>query len=59
MRVGGVLSFTVTLKELVVEFVPASVAVQVTVVVPRAKADPDNEVQATVALPQLSDVVGV
>lgn len=51
--VGFSLSFTVTVKE---QVAPVEAEVQVTVVVPLAKTDPEGGVHATV--PQVSPVVG-
>jgi len=49
---------TVTLKEQLLVPPPLSVAVQVTVVVPTGKTEPDGGVHVTVVLGQLSDTVG-
>jgi hypothetical protein len=53
------LSVTVTVKPHVAVLPAASVAVQVTLVVPFAKLDPDCGAQLTVAPGQLSVAVGV
>lgn len=53
---GGDASFTVTVNEQLVVFEP-SFAVQVTVVTPFAKADPDGGAQATTTPEQLSEAV--
>jgi hypothetical protein len=52
-------SLTVTVNEQLLVLPDASVAVQVTVVVPFAKAVPDAGVHTTVAVEQLSEAVGV
>ena len=59
VTVGACVSCTVTVKVQVPVFVEASVAVQVTVVVPTGKVDPDAGAHTTVAPGQLSDAVGV
>ena len=56
---GAVASRTVTVKVQEPILPDASVAVQVTVVVPTGKPDPEAGTQTTVALPQLSVPVGV
>ena len=57
---GFVVSLTVTVKVQVPVLPDASVAVQVTVVEPRPKLDPEGGVHETVVLPaQLSLPVGV
>jgi hypothetical protein len=56
---GPVVSATVTAKEQEAELSAVSVAVQVTVVVPSAKVDPDAGTQTTEAVPQLSAAEGV
>lgn len=53
------MSLTVTVKEQLEVLPDVSVAVQVTVVVPFGKADPDAGEQATVASEQLSVAIGV
>lgn len=58
MMVGGAPSMTVTLNEQVLVFPAASVAVQVTVVVPTGKNEPDAGVQEDVRPGQLSVTVG-
>jgi hypothetical protein len=52
-------SLTVTVKEQLAESPAESVTVQLTVVVPLGKVEPDAGVQTTVGLGQLSFVVGV
>ena len=52
------MSITVTVNEQLVVLLAASVAVQLTVVVPLAKAEPDAGMQATVAPGQLSLTTG-
>ncbi len=47
---GGVVSSTVIVKLQVAEFPAASVAVQVTVVVPKGKSEPEAGVQLTLGL---------
>jgi hypothetical protein len=59
VTVGGVRSLTVTVKVHVPVLPDASVAVQVTVVVPTGKLDPDAGAHMTVGVPQLSIPVGV
>ena len=57
---GAVVSCTVTLKLLVASFPAASVALQFTVVVPRAKVLPEAGVQTTATLPStMSLAVGL
>lgn len=56
---GGMLSLTVTVKVQVAVLLEASVAVQVTVVTPFWKVEPDAGTQAAVAPVQLSVGVGV
>jgi hypothetical protein len=56
---GAVTSATVTVKVHVAALPPPSVAVQVTVVVPTGKVEPDAGTHATVAVPQSSVAVGV
>ena len=56
VMVGGVLSCTVTVKESVAPLFAASVAVQVTVVVPKAKVEPLAGVQLTVGLGSTASV---
>jgi hypothetical protein len=53
--------FTVTVNEHIASGLSglSSDAVQVTVVVPSGKQNPDGGVQTTIAVPQLSDAVGV
>ena len=55
--VGACVSFTVTVNEQVAVLPPASVAVQLTGVVPFGKAEPEAGVQATVTPGQLSVAV--
>jgi hypothetical protein len=56
---GAWVSLTVTVNEHIAELPDGSVAVQVTVVVPTAKNEPEAGAQTTVVIPaQLSDVVG-
>ena len=56
---GASVSFTVTVKEHAAEEFPlASVAVQVTVVVPFANVEPEGGLQVAVAPGQLSLTVG-
>ena len=50
---GGRVSLTVTVKEQIAELPLASVAVQLTVVVPTGKAVPDDGLQTTTGLPKL------
>jgi hypothetical protein len=57
--VGAIASVTVTANVQLAVFDDASVAVQVTVVVPTLNVEPDAGVQTTVAPGQLSDAVGV
>lgn len=57
--VGFWLSLTVTVKEQVAVLLEASVAVQVTVVTPLWKVDPEAGKQVAVAPGQLSVGVGV
>ena len=59
VTVGFVESLTVTVKLHEPVLPDASVAVQVTVVVPTGKLDPEAGAHTTVALPQLSLPVGV
>lgn len=59
VNVGFWLSFTVTVKLHAALLFDASVAVQVTVVVPRWNAEPDGGTQLTEAPEQLSEAVGV
>jgi len=56
---GGSVSLTVTVKEQVAIFPEGSVAVQLTVVVPFGKAEPDAREQVTVTWPELSVAVAV
>nr|WP_242660457.1 hypothetical protein [Bacillus luti] len=56
--VGGSVSFTVTVNEHVAVFPDASVAVQVTGVVPTEKKDPEAGEQEKVTPGQLSVTVG-
>jgi hypothetical protein len=56
--VGGVVSVTVTVKLQVAARPAPSVAVQVTVVAPNEKAEPEGGVQTTLGAPQLSLAVG-
>jgi hypothetical protein len=56
---GGVVSATETVKEQEAVFPPPSVAVQVTVVAPSGKVDPEAGTHETVAEPQSSVAVGV
>ena len=58
MIVGACVSFTVTVNEQLAVLPLVSVAVQLTVVVPFGKAEPDAGVQATVTPGQLSLAVG-
>ena len=58
VTVGAVVSFTVTEKLHCEELPPASVAVQVTVVVPTGNVEPEAGTHATVAVPQSSLAVG-
>jgi hypothetical protein len=55
--VGACVSFTVTVNEQVAVLPPASVAVQVTVVVPMGKGDPEAGEHMAVAPGQLSETV--
>ena len=58
MIAGGVVSLTVTVNEQFAELLDASLTVQLTVVVPFAKVDPDAGVQTGVPTPgQLSVAV--
>ena len=57
--VGGVTSFTVTVKVQVPVWPLAAVAVHVTVVVPTLNDEPEAGTHATVAPAQLSAAVGV
>jgi hypothetical protein len=57
--VGGCVSLMVTVKEQFAVLPAASVAVQVTVVVPLAKLEPEAGLQVTGAPGQLSLAVGV
>jgi hypothetical protein len=50
---------TVTLKEQVAWLPEASVAVQLTVVVPIGKVEPEGGLQATFTVPQLSVAAGM
>lgn len=59
VNVGLWLSLTVTVKLQVALLFDASVAVQVTVVVPRWNVEPDAGTQLTEAPEQLSEAVGV
>ena len=59
VSVGLVASVTVTVKVHEPVLPDESVAVQVTVVVPSGKPEPEAGTQTTVALPQLSLPVGV
>jgi hypothetical protein len=56
---GPVTSLTVTVKEHMPVLPDVSVAVQVTVVVPTGKSEPDAGTHMTVGVPQLSVPVGV
>ena len=56
--VGGCVSVTVTVKLHVALLPEASVAVQVTVVVPTVKLDPEGGLQLVVTPGQLSAAVG-
>jgi hypothetical protein len=56
---GASVSLTVTVNEQVLVLPDGSVAVQVTVFVPRANVEPDGGTQDTVALPELSLAVVV
>jgi hypothetical protein len=55
---GGCVSLTVTVNEQVTLLLLASVAVQVTVVVPLGKTEPGAGVQLVVAPGQLSEACG-
>jgi len=59
LSTGAWVSFTVTLKPQAAVWPLVSVAVQVTLVVPLAKVEPDAGLQATVTPGQLSLAVGV
>ena len=60
MIVGACVSFTVTVNVQVAVLLDASVAVQVTVVVPFGKVEPDAGAQTTVTVPgHVSLPVGV
>jgi hypothetical protein len=59
MMLGGVASVTVTVNVHCAVLFELSVAVQVTVVVPLLKVDPEAGLQATLTPRQLSDPVGV
>ncbi len=59
VTVGACVSWIVTVKLHAPVFAEASVAVQVTVVTPTGKADPDAGTHTTVAPGQLSVAVGV
>jgi hypothetical protein len=54
VTVGGVVSCTVTWKEALLEFPAASLAVQLTVVVPSGNVDPDAGVQFELVTPTAS-----
>lgn len=60
LMTGGSVSFTVTVNEQVADSPPqGSVAVQVTVVDPTGKKEPDGGEHETIALGQLSLTLGV
>ena len=59
VSVGACVSLTVTEKTQIPVFVEASVAVQITDVVPTGKVEPEAGTHATVAPGQLSEAVGV
>nr|WP_255287939.1 hypothetical protein [Bacillus cereus] len=56
--IGGSVSFTVMVKEHIAVFPDASVAVQVTGVVPTGKKDPEAGEQEKITSGQLSVTVG-
>jgi hypothetical protein len=56
--IGGSVSLTVTVNEHVAVFPDASVAVQVTVVVPSWKVEPEAGTHIAVTPGQLSEMVG-
>ena len=53
------MSFTLTVKEQLAVLPDVSVAVQLTVVVPTANVEPLGGEHTTLAIPQLSEAVGV
>ncbi len=56
--VGSSSSVTVTVKAMLLMLPWMSVAVQVTVVTPISKKFPEEELQVTISIPQLSEAVG-